>query len=204
MKKKEKAVDHQTAYDEFMKEVEGGGGYFKFDQGDTGFVPVYMEGEAPVSAFGRTLNINDGKEFPRYVFYARLVDADAKDKFPDDYEEKLYPIFVSKRMAKQLGVTLAGSKMKAGATFTSLNAKGELTYGDLYIMHREGVGLATTYTLTTSTIEGYDDVLDMVVEVPEQTIQEYADDCTEQAYERAKGQQAPAASMGSNDSAGFQ
>jgi hypothetical protein len=201
-KKTEVKQDHQAAYDEFMKEVAGGG-YFKFDQGDTGFVPVYMEGEAPVSAFGRTVNINDGKEFPRYVFYARLVDADVKEKFPADYEEKLLPIFVSKRMAKQLGVTLAGSKMKAGATFTSMNAKGELDYGSLYIMHREGTGLNTTYTLTTSTLEGYEDVLDSVVEVPKLSIQEYADECTEQAYERAKGQPA-AAPQGPNDSAGFQ
>jgi hypothetical protein len=201
--KKGNNTEHQELYNAFMKEVASGGGYFKFPQGNTGFVPVYMEGEAPISSFGRTINVNKDGEKPRYVFYARIIDADDSDGLPENIEQ-LLPIFVSKRVAQSIGKTLAGSKMKKPSTFTSLSKEGQLTYGSLYIMERVGTGLETKYTLSVSDMEGYEDI-PTTTDIPEKSIQDYADECTVQARERAANSpvNAPKPEKPENDFAGF-
>lgn len=163
---------HESELDAFLSSTKSASGFFKFGEGKTGLFPVYEDGLAPVSAFAKTVQYYNGEPSDRWVVYCLLALAQDKESLPEGYEDKLIPISVPKTIAHGMAKKLNSDEFTDAAAFTVISELGILTYGDMFIVDRTTDGKRTNYDVSVATKRP--DGLINQVEVPKQSIQDYA------------------------------
>jgi hypothetical protein len=199
----------EAEHAEFSSQTKGQD-FFSFKNGSTAFMPVYQEGQAPLSAIGSTISLFNGKEKPRFVFYALVWDTQGQEEaLPDHYRKQLTPVFIPKDVAKQIhATTFSGTSFTGKATdpalLTMQGEDGSLYYGDLFVCTRTGQGLKTEYEVTVESVT--DEFLSDFPEnlpLPEKPIQVFADENTEYQRNRETQPDQPEANPPEDNKAGF-
>ena len=201
---------HENELNSFLNSTKSASSIFKFGDGKTGLFPVYEDGLSPVSAFAKTVQYWNGEPSDRWVVYCLLALAQDKESLPDGYENRLIPIFVPKTIAHGMAKKLNSDEFTDAASFTEISELGILTYGDMFIVDRTKEGKRVNYEVSIASKRP--DGLINQVDVPEQSIQDYATADIERAgrrnqeylAEQEKDILAGTANAPNNDLAGFQ